>query len=374
MKILLIDPTCVYPGEAAKIRAFAELGGISLEVLTGDLHRDGTHTAKLETPPQIQSVGFHVGRVAGKFPNRTLLLSKLRRSLNNHPDVILAYSDWDHLLTLEIALLKAIVTPKSKLLFQIWENQFYTWKSHPQPNMGLYLLDRFASKIIFATSDGAMARSAQAAEVLIRAGFSKPVKVIPWGVDLDLFEYREPVLRDPFVVGYVGRLVKEKGVDDLLRAVEGIPRVKVIIAGAGPEDKDLEQQASHMGIDCQFVGHVPQDRLPETVRQMNAVVLPSRTTKKWAEQFGRAAVEAMAMGVPAIGSDCGAIPWVIGDPELIYSEGDVEVLRKIILWLQADPDAYRRKAQAAQRRARHKFNWGIHARATVEFCREISSC
>ena len=79
---------------------------------------------------------------------------------------------------------------------------------------------------------------------------------------------------------------------------------------------------------------------PENVgpilKSMDVLVLPSRSMPYWKEQFGRVLVEAMACGVPVIGSDSGAIPAVIGDAGLVFPEGDDRALADRILQLATD--------------------------------------
>jgi glycosyltransferase involved in cell wall biosynthesis len=71
---------------------------------------------------------------------------------------------------------------------------------------------------------------------------------------------------------------------------------------------------------------VRNEELPEHLATMDVLVLPSRTTPSWVEQFGHILLEAMAMGVPVIGSSSGEIPNVIGDAGLIFQEGDTAQL------------------------------------------------
>jgi glycosyltransferase involved in cell wall biosynthesis len=72
--------------------------------------------------------------------------------------------------------------------------------------------------------------------------------------------------------------------------------------------------------------------------RMDVLVLPSRTTPTWAEQFGRVLVEALWCGVPVIGSDSGEIPWVIKSTGggMVFPEGNVEALSERIADLRAD--------------------------------------
>ncbi|MFH1861341.1 MAG: glycosyltransferase, partial [bacterium] len=341
MKILLIDPTCLHPSEAAKVDAFLQIPGISLQVLTGNLHVEGDRKVRIS---QQQQPNLHVGKVIGKFPNRTFFLSGLLRCLRQHPDVILAYSDWDHWLTLQIVIARFFSSRKSRLFIQGWENQPRSCRSHPQPNILLYCFDYWVEKIVLAAADAVMARSPEAAEVLKSRGFAKPIRVIPWGVDVELFALQPRLSSAVFTVGYVGRLVPEKGVDVLIRALAGLPNTRGIIVGSGPEREKLEALAVEKGIEIQFTGSVAQSKLPDILRQMDVLVLPSRSTHRWAEQFGRAAVEAMVSGIPVIGSNSGAIPWVIGDADLIFREDDIEDLNRLIKRLRGDSEFYQQKA------------------------------
>jgi glycosyltransferase involved in cell wall biosynthesis len=87
----------------------------------------------------------------------------------------------------------------------------------------------------------------------------------------------------------------------------------------------------------EFLGHRPSTQTPEFYRTFDVLVLPSVSRPNWIEQFGRVLIEAMASGVPVIGSDCGEIPNVIGDAGLIFPEGDVAALRAALARLMATP-------------------------------------
>src|SRR5204862_1301969 len=76
--------------------------------------------------------------------------------------------------------------------------------------------------------------------------------------------------------------------------------------------------------------------VPERLRTFSVLVQPSLTRRNWKEQFGRAVMEAMACGVPVIGSSSGEIPHVLGDAGLVVPEGDAVALRDAIARLLAD--------------------------------------
>jgi GT2 family glycosyltransferase len=129
-------------------------------------------------------------------------------------------------------------------------------------------------------------------------------------------------------VGFLGRLVAEKGVLVLLEAVARDPRLALRIAGAGPLSGELAQRAATSGASNRvtFVGEVAPDEVVEFYRSIDVLAVPSIPTSSWTEQFGRVAAEAMACGVPVVSSDAGALPQVVGDAGLIVPAGDAGAL------------------------------------------------
>lgn len=219
----------------------------------------------------------------------------------------------------------------AKCLFFTWQN---LCRRYPPPFAWI-------EHYVLHHADYALAGNSEAVEVLRIKGFKGPAAVIPqFGVDPE--EYTELGSRDSeeLVIGFVGRLVEEKGPDLLLHAVaklDGGWRLRML--GAGPLRSRLEQMASELGIAerVAFDGAVPSSEIPECLNKLDVLVLPSRTRPHWKEQFGRVLIEAMACGVPVVGSDCGEIPGVIGDAGLIFPEGNVEELTARLVRLQANP-------------------------------------
>jgi len=148
------------------------------------------------------------------------------------------------------------------------------------------------------------------------------------------------VPKSKFTIGYAGgRLVEEKGVHVLLRAAAGLKGEWWLrILGSGPQRSYLEGLAVELGIAerVRFEEPIPSTQTPGYYNQLDALVVPSLTRPNWKEQFGRVLIEAMACGVPVVGSDSGEIPNVIGDAGLVFAEGDERALRAKLSQLMAD--------------------------------------
>lgn len=255
-----------------------------------------------------------------------------------------------------LALLQCLVLAKlfrrTKLLAFTWENLFYR-----QPGIRHYF-ERFE----LAQLDYLLVGNTAGREVFQRKGYRGPLAVVPnVGVDPEHFTSRSVTalraalgLSQKYVIGFVGRLVPEKGVADLLQAFAQLPEnCHLLFVGGGPLRDDLQHQARALDIEAHvtFQPTVPHTEVADYMNCLDCLVLPSRTVPNgWREQFGLVLAQAMACGVPVIGSDSGAIPEVIADAGLIFPEGDVAALRAAIVRLR--DDAALRAEFSAKGRAR----------------------
>jgi glycosyltransferase involved in cell wall biosynthesis len=160
------------------------------------------------------------------------------------------------------------------------------------------------------------------------------VVTTPNAVDTALFaraaEERRPAPRCRFL--FVGRLASEKGVDLLLRALEGVD-AELVVAGTGPEEARLRSLAP-AGV--RFLGHVDRDALVDVYAQADALVLPSRS-----EPWGMTLNEGAAAGLPLVASDAaGATAALVeeGANGFRVPAGDVGALREALRTLAEDPD------------------------------------
>jgi glycosyltransferase involved in cell wall biosynthesis len=132
----------------------------------------------------------------------------------------------------------------------------------------------------------------------------------------------------------------------------------LLLVGDGPMKEEILTKARQRGVAerVHLAGSVPHEETPLYYRLMSVCVLPSETEGGWRESFGRALVEAMACGVPVIGSSSGAIPDTIDQAGRIFPEGNARALANAIRDVLENPRAADRLRTAGLARARD-FTW-----------------
>jgi glycosyltransferase involved in cell wall biosynthesis len=359
MRVLMLSKACIVGAYQKKLEELARFPSLELTVVVppywrderGTTHLERQHTAgyNLVVEPMALNGNFHLHFYPG-------LGRQIRR---RQPDLVHIDEEPYNLATAHALWLAR--RAGARTLFFSWQNLL---RRYPAP---FQLLERY----VLRRADYGIAGSQESAEVWRAKGYRGPMAVIPqFGVDPAVF--RPGGARDPgrgFIVGYVGRLVEEKGVDLLLKALAGLEGVwRAYIQGSGPAREMLQSQARDLGIAGRvtFDNWIPSAQMPGYYQQLDAVVVPSRTRPNWKEQFGRVLVEAMACGVPVIGSDSGEIPNVIGDAGLVFPEGDVASLRDQLSRLLRDLELRAELAQAGRERVMSHYTQAQVAAQTFD--------
>jgi len=176
--------------------------------------------------------------------------------------------------------------------------------------------------------------------------------------------YPDPGVSRDGTVLFVGRIIANKGIDVLIRALT--PEMKCVIAGT-PKDrlymKELDRFAK--GKQVTFVGRISDEELLHLYQKAACVVLPSVRTDifgreaPWTELFGQTVIEAMACATPAIASDLAAFPEIIESERtgFLFPEGDWLALRGTLERVLADKQLAGEVGRRGLDHVRSEFLW-----------------
>jgi glycosyltransferase involved in cell wall biosynthesis len=203
-----------------------------------------------------------------------------------------------------------------------WENIPFIAEKPPYAKMKKYSREQAAHFV---------AITEKAKKALVVEGVSPDrISVVPAGIDCERFKPAEKdvelvtqfgIPEDTLNILFVGRLVPEKGIFDLLNAFsmlsQNFRNVLLIIVGSGPPHTKVEIDRLllnlKIGSKVKFLGGVKYSLMPKIHNLADIFCLPSVATKSWEEQFGYALVEAMACGKPVVSTSTGSIPEVVKD-------------------------------------------------------------
>lgn len=361
MRVAMLSKALVVGSYQRKCELIAESADIDLVTYVpktwGAQHLERAHMAgyHLVELPIARSGNFHLHA----YPTLG------RRLRTDAPAVFHVDEEPYNLATVQA--FRAGAAAGARLIFFSWQN---LRRRYPPP---FSLFERY----VFRRSAAAIAGNEDAKRVLLTKGCACPIYVIPqFGVDEERFAPLPRPARapgEPFVVGFAGRLVREKGVDVLVDAVAGLTDARLVLAGSGDQEAALLERAAALGMrDRVSVRNARSVDMPGIYAGLDVLVLPSRSQSNWKEQFGRVLIEAMACGVPVVGSTCGEIPNVIGDAGLIFAEEDAGALRAVLARLQSDAAEARALAERGRRRVLERYTMRAVARATVEIYRAVT--
>ena len=153
---------------------------------------------------------------------------------------------------------------------------------------------------------------------------------------------------------YFGRLSPEKGLTDLLQAMQQLPHVPLRIAGEGPQRAELGALAKDLGLaNVEFVGRVGGVVLEEIIAGSAFTVLPSRAY----ETFGKSILESYAWGRAVVASDLGSRRELVheGETGLLFRPGDVGHLAEAISFLYSRPEIAVRMGESGRTLVREQY-------------------
>ena len=234
---------------------------------------------------------------------------------------------------------------------------FFTWQNILKQYPPLF---RQIESFVHHHSIVAFSGSQSAAEVLLNKGYQGKCQILPAGIDTDIYQ-QSPAAQaikaqwqtseNEVIIGYLGRIVAEKGLKTLLYALEQISELpwRLVMVGKGEYEAEFQQLAQKLQLNhkINYLGYIPHDQAPLYLAAFDLAVVPSETQANWKEQFGRVIIESMACGTAVVGSDSGEIPYLIKATGggLVFPEAKPTALAEQLKKLIGDRDLREHLAQ-----------------------------
>lgn len=208
----------------------------------------------------------------------------------------------------------------------------------------------------------------------------KKHRIIPMGIYADDYTHNTEInVSSKKRVLFIGRLIELKGISYLIQAIKIIDsydsNIGLSIVGDGPIKSELEKLAKDLNISSKvnFYGYINRESLYSVYKSADVFVLPTITIYGQTEGLGVVLLEAMASGVPVIGSNTGGITDIIEDGVngLLVPEGDPQALADAIIRILENPDLAERFRKAGLETVRDRFSWDVITDQFVEVYQEI---
>lgn len=343
MKILVVSHPCVTPINQQFYAEVEQQTGWELTIVTPSNWKNqysNKITAERWSGYKGQLLSIPVWK-SGSIPLHIYrstfipLLQKLK------PDVIYVHHEPYGTATAQVYLANRLSIKKT-IGFFTWQNIF---KRYPFPFHDM-------QNFVFKESKFAFPGSRSAEEVLRQKGYEGTSVILPSGVDSDIYFARPEaeelksklrIFTNDVLIGYIGRIIEEKGLKTLLYALRQIQTLpwRLILVGSGSYETEFDAITQNLQLThrVQRLEYVPHTEAPLYLSAFDLLVLPSETRPNWKEQFGRVIIEAIACGTPVVGSDSGEIPHLIQATGggFTFPEAQPEALAKQLKQLILNP-------------------------------------
>ncbi len=193
------------------------------------------------------------------------------------------------------------------------------------------------------------------------------------GIRVTSLGEESPSNTEPPRIGYVGRLVTEKGIPVLFKAAKQLSddgfSFQLALIGDGAERENLEKEARRLGLQDRttFTGYLSGAAFEEAVRALRVVVMPSQ----WEETAGLAVMEKMMRGGLVVVADVGGLSEVVGSAGFKFTPGDVETLYSQLRLILEKPSIAATVCLAARARALKHFNRESMIQNHIDLYREL---
>jgi glycosyltransferase involved in cell wall biosynthesis len=374
LRVLFVSHAYVVGVNQGKLSAIAETGKVEVGLLAPSNWKalEWNRLLPLENPyPKLHLYSAPVA-FPGKGGAHLYAPWVVWRVLNDFkPDILQVEEEVFSLSTFELAIWSRLT--KTPMVVFGWEN---LERQLPAPRWWI-------CQFVLNTVEAIVPGNQDGVNIMRQWGYSGLLEVMPqMGVDPDFFappdlSTTSEISDRPFNIGFLGRLSLSKGIDLIFAAVRLLRQqglnCRVILCGFGPDEAILKQKADNLQIADWVIwrGAVRHEQAPAELSQFDVLVLPSRTAPEWKEQFGHVLIEAMAMGIPVVGSSSGEIPNVIGRSDLVFQEEDVLGLATILERLICNPEWRRAMGKYGLNRVHQLYTHERIAQRLIHLWRSI---
>jgi len=288
------------------------------------------------------------------------------------PDIIHVEQGDNAFSYFQIILLSKIFCRKAKFTFFTWVN----WRA--KRSLKYKLFWRFIEKFNLYYSDGAFVGNDDAKVILREKKFNKPTNILlQLGVNEKLF-YPAKKINKIKKIGFIGRIVNEKGiyllVDAFAKIADKFYDWNLVFIGDGQAKKDLINYVYSNKLEqrVEFRQPVPHEKISLILGEIEVLVLPSYDTSEWREQFGHVLIEAMACKTPVVGSTGGYISQVIENSGLVFKQKDIEGLVDCLTKIMGDEKLRKHLGDLGFERFKENFSYEVIADKTYSFWRSLT--
>lgn len=372
MRVLIIDKTAGLRSSHERHQALGAIPKVDLHVLGPRHWIENGRPVEWNISDDMNYIPHFGGVFFKDYYARACYYSGMMSAFrHSQPEIIQLLEEPWSLTALQALIVSSIFAPQAKLLFYTWENIYRPW-CYPSRLSWLYAL---IDKVMHSCSSGAVCATKGARKVLLQKGYQHPTTVIPYGIPQFFLQNHSQTERkmDGFTVGYIGRLLEMKGVDLLIQAMKDLPDCQLHLIGSGEDENRFKQFAKELDVDerIEWSSSMPEEKIPAVLNHLDVLVLPSRSTPGWQEQLGRVLIEAMAMRVPVIGANTGAISEVIGDAGWLFEAENPAHLVKQIKHVRDNKETTAKCVEKGRQRVNERFTWPVFAKRLHSFHQSI---
>jgi len=227
----------------------------------------------------------------------------------------------------------------------------------PFYNKRFYWLDKLVfknlSKKIWRKAKAVIVNSQGLKELANTSIPDQKIDIIHNGVDIEEFRPAEKKEKhEKIQLVSTGRLIKRKGYDYLIKAINGLDQYELTLIGNGPEKETLAELARESSVNVNFIGGIGHQEIPKYLQKADIFILPSLN-----EGMSNSILEAMACGLSIITTDTGGSDELVGDNGFIAQKASTLSLREILKKYINDPKLVGKQSKSSRQRA-EAMSWG----------------